>query len=146
MMRLALSLAAEATACREVPVGAVVSRGDEVIATAHNERQRNEDPLGHAELLVIGRAARALGVRRLNDCTLTVTLEPCPMCAGALVNACVGRLVYGAADSKAGACGSLLDIPRDPRLNHRVEIVGGVLEDACAELLQSFFRARRPPS
>jgi len=140
----ALAEAALATAHGDVPIGAVVLGPDgTVLARAHNERELENDPTGHAELLVLRRAAAALGTWHLDDCTLVATLEPCTMCAGALVLARVSRLVFGAYDPKAGAVASLWDVVRDPRLNHRVEVVGGVAEDHCGELLRSFFASHR---
>jgi tRNA(adenine34) deaminase len=128
----------------EVPVGAVLlDPGGNVLARAHNQRESNADPTAHAEILAIRAAARALGSWRLEGCTLVVTLEPCPMCAGAVVAARIGRVVYGAADPKAGAAGSLWDIPRDRRLNHRAEVIGGVLAEESAALLREFFARRR---
>ena len=121
----------------------MIHRDGEVVAEAFNDRETSCDPVGHAELVAISRAGRALRDWRLTDCTLTVTLEPCPMCAGALVNARLGRLVYGADDPKAGACRSLYRIPEDDRLNHRVTVIGGVLADECAKLLRDFFERRR---
>jgi tRNA(adenine34) deaminase len=143
MMRRALELARTAAAAGEVPVGAVVYRGERVIAEAANNREATKDPVGHAELLALSQAGQALREWRLSDCTLAVTLEPCPMCAGALVNARLGRLVYGARDPKAGACHTLFRIPVDRRLNHEVRMLPGVLEEECAELLRAFFRQRR---
>ncbi len=128
----------------DVPIGAVVlDPAGLVIARAHNERELANDPSGHAELLALRRAAAALGSWRLDDCTLVVTLEPCTMCAGALVLARVGRLVFGAYDPKAGAVASLWDVVRDPRLNHRVEVVGGIAQDESGELLRDFFAGHR---
>lgn len=128
----------------EVPVGAVIlGPGGDVLARAHNQRERDADPTAHAEILAIRAAARALGTWRLEGCTLVVTLEPCPMCAGAVVAARISRVVYGAADPKAGAAGSLWDIPRDGRLNHRAEVTGGVLAEESAALLREFFARRR---
>ena len=138
-MRRALAAAERAAELGEVPVGAVIVRGGEVIAEAYNRRETDGDPLAHAELLAIRQAARRIGGWRLTGCTMFVTLEPCAMCAGALVNARVERLVYGAADPKAGFCGTLGDLTRDPRLNHRLEVVGGVLAEESAELLRRFF-------
>ena len=143
MMRRALEEAANALSWHDVPVGAVVARGGEILASAGNERERRHDPTAHAELLAMRAAAERLGSWRLDGCTLYVTLEPCAMCAGAMVLARVERLVFGAADPKAGFAGSLGDLVRDPRLNHRLEVAGGVLEDESAELLHSFFRSRR---
>lgn len=141
-MRLALDAAGTAT--DDVPVGAVVIDGSgDVVASATNERERTNDPTAHAEILALRRAAIRLGRWRLDDCTLVVTLEPCAMCAGALVLARVRRLVYGAVDEKAGAVGSLWDVPRDRRLNHRPEVVTGVLADECRVLLAEFFQSQR---
>jgi len=143
MMQRAIELAGKAAALGEVPVGAVVYRGSKIIAEAFNLRESASDATGHAELLAISKAGRALGEWRLTDCSLAVTLEPCPMCAGALVNARLGRLIYGAADPKAGACHTLFEIPSDERLNHRVTMIGGVLADRCRKLLRDFFQQRR---
>lgn len=143
-MRRALAAAEEAARCNEVPVGAVVVRGDEVIAVAHNQRETLADPTAHAEVVAIRRAAAALGGWRLIDADLYVTMEPCPMCAGALVNARLRRVVYGCDDPKAGAVRTLYRLLDDPRLNHRVEVVPGVLATESAALLRSFFsRLRR---
>ncbi len=142
-MQAALLEAGRAAGRHEVPVGAVVMRDGQVIAAAHNETEQRHDPTAHAELLVIQRALRAVGTDRLPDATLYVTLEPCAQCAGAIVLAKVGRLVFGAYDDKAGMCGSIGDVVRHPRLNHRVEVQGGVLETECAALLLEFFKARR---
>ncbi|MFE2042446.1 tRNA adenosine(34) deaminase TadA [Streptomyces sp. NPDC059477] len=143
-MRLALDQAGRAVAGGDVPVGAVVLApdGTTVLATGHNEREATGDPTAHAEVLAVRRAAAALGRWRLTGCTLVVTLEPCTMCAGALVLARVDRVVYGARDAKAGATGSLWDVVRDRRLNHRPEVIEGVLADECARLLTDFFRTR----
>lgn len=145
-MRRALVLAEEAAERGEVPVGAVLTRGDEILAEGYNLRETMADPTAHAELVVLREAARAAGAWRLGGTTLYVTLEPCPMCAGALVNARVARVVYGARDPKAGALDTLYSLGRDPRLNHRYESRAGVLEEACAEALRAFFRARRKPT
>ena len=143
-MGLALEQARLAGAQGDVPVGAVLlSPTGEVIATGHNDRERNVDPTGHAEIVALRTAAVALGSWRLEGCTLVVTLEPCTMCAGALVHARVARLVYGADDPKAGAVGSLWDVVRDRRLNHRPEVVRGVREQECGALLRSFFEGKR---
>jgi len=143
MMERAIVLAKKAAAMDEVPVGAVLYRGRTVIAEAHNLREKSRDPVAHAELLAISRAGRARGDWRLTDCSLAVTLEPCPMCAGAMVNARLGRVIYGATDPKAGACQTLFTIPTDPRLNHRVQVIGGVLTERCSELMQDFFQRKR---
>jgi tRNA(adenine34) deaminase len=143
LMRLALEEAERAAATGDVPVGAVVARGDEVLARAGNARERLRDPTAHAETLALRGAAEAVGSWRLEGCTIYVTLEPCAMCAGALVLARVDRLVFGATDPKAGFVGSLGDLVRDARLNHRVEVETGVLDEEAGALLQSFFRDRR---
>jgi tRNA(adenine34) deaminase len=142
-MQAALLEAGRAAGRHETPVGAVVMQAGRVIAAAHNETEQRHDPTAHAELLVIQRALSSLGTDRLTDATLYVTLEPCAQCAGAVVLAKVGRLVFGAYDEKAGMAGSLGDLVRHPRLNHRVEVIGGVEAEACSRLLQSFFRDRR---
>jgi tRNA(adenine34) deaminase len=143
-MRLALEQAVLTTASADVPVGAVVVDADgEVLGVGCNARELTGDPTAHAEVLALRAAALALGTWRLAGCTLVVTLEPCTMCAGALVLARVSRVVFGAADPKAGAVGSLWDVVRDRRLNHRPEVVGGVLADECGAVLSAFFEARR---
>ncbi len=142
-MQAALAEAESAAALGEVPVGAVVVCGGEIVGRGHNRRESDRDPLAHAELLAIAEAARRLASWRLVGCTLYVTLEPCAMCAGALVNSRVERLVFGAADPKAGYCGSLGDLVRDPRLNHRLEVTGGVLAEECGRRLSLFFQALR---
>ena len=142
-MRLALEEAERAVQSGDVPVGAVVlSRDGTVLATGHNEREATGDPTAHAEMLAIRRAAAQLGEWRLSGCTLVVTLEPCTMCAGAIVQSRLDRVVYGARDEKAGAAGSLWDVVRDRRLNHRPEVILGVLEQECAKQLTDFFRDR----
>ena len=143
MMRRALDLARSAAAAGEVPVGAVIYRENEIVAEAANDREATRDPAGHAELVALRRAGQRLGRWRLQDCRMAVTLEPCPMCAGALVNARLGGLVFGAFDPKAGAVGTLYDIPRDQRLNHRLPCAGGLLEPEAVGLLRAFFRTRR---
>jgi tRNA(adenine34) deaminase len=142
-MRAALDEARAALAHDDVPVGAVVVRDGVVIAARHNERELTGDPTAHAEVLALRDAAAAVGHWRLDDCTLVVTLEPCPMCAGAMVNARLGHLVYGAADPKAGAAGSRLDLVDSPLLNHRVPRTVGVSNEECGRLLVEFFAARR---
>jgi tRNA(adenine34) deaminase len=143
-VRAALAEAERAALAGDVPVGAVVLGPDgALLAAAHNEREAAADPTAHAEVLALRAAARALGTWRLDGCTLVVTLEPCTMCAGAAVLARVQRVVYGAADPKAGAVGSLWDVVRDRRLNHRPEVVAGVLEQECGEVLRVFFAGRR---
>jgi tRNA(adenine34) deaminase len=142
-MTMALDEAAEALRHDDVPVGALVLRDGEVIARRHNERERSGDPTAHAELLALRDAAAIVGSWRLDGLTLVVTLEPCPMCAGALVGARLDRVVFGAADPKAGACGSLYNLCVDPRLNHEVEVVAGVRAGESADLLAAFFAERR---
>ncbi|MFZ9816991.1 MAG: tRNA adenosine(34) deaminase TadA [Ilumatobacteraceae bacterium] len=142
-MRHALAEAQRAITHGDVPVGAVVLYNGEVVARACNEREHRGDPTAHAEVLALRTAARHLGTWRLDDCTLYVTLEPCTMCAGAIVNARVGTLVFGAADLKAGATGSLYNVAADPRLNHEPTLRHGVLADECSTVLQEFFRAQR---
>ena len=142
-MAAAVAEAQAALAHEDVPVGAVVVRDGAVIATGCNERELRQDPTAHAELLALQRAAAVVGHWRLEGCTLYVTLEPCAMCAGAIVLARVPRVVYGCTDPKAGAAGSVLDVLADVRLNHRPEVLGGVRADECAGLLREFFAARR---
>ncbi len=142
-MRLALREAERAAEHDDVPVGCVVAREGEVIAAAPNERELRGDPTAHCEILALREAATATGTWRLSDAVAYVTLEPCTMCAGALVLARVSRVVYGAADPKAGAAGSVLDVLAEPRLNHRPEVAGGLLAEESAELLRSFFDSRR---
>ena len=141
MMRAALLEAAKSGA--DVPVGAVVALEGQVIAAAHNEREAGNDPFAHAEMLAMRRACEKLGSRRLRDCTLYVTLEPCPMCAGAMVMAELGECVFGAYDPRQGCCGSVYDLPHDPAFYHRVPCLGGVLEDDCAAQLRAFFQKKR---
>ena len=142
-MRLALSEGRRAAELGEVPVGAVVVRGDELLGAGHNRREIEGDPLAHAEILALRQAAARVEGWRLLGCTMYVTLEPCAMCAGALVNSRVERLVFGASDPKAGYCGSLGDIPRDSRLNHRLLVESGVLAEECGALLRAFFQRLR---
>ncbi|HAU36094.1 MAG TPA: tRNA-specific adenosine deaminase [Phycisphaerales bacterium] len=142
-MQAALDEARQAERLGDVPIGAVVARGDEIVARAYNRRILDADPTAHAEMLAIRAAAAALGDWRLAGCTLAVTLEPCPMCAGAIVLARLDRLVYGAPDPKAGAVRTLYEICTDERLNHRVEVVAGVRADECGALLTEFFRRQR---
>ncbi|MBI5136752.1 MAG: nucleoside deaminase [Nitrospirae bacterium] len=139
----ALDEARLAEAAGDVPVGCVVVKNGQVIARGRNRREADQDPTAHAEVLALRDAARAVGHWRLSGCTVVVTLEPCAMCAGALVLARVERLVYGCADPKAGACGSLYEIPGDARLNHRMAIVSGIAAEICGNLLRDFFRTRR---
>jgi tRNA(adenine34) deaminase len=142
-MRIALAQAEEAAAAGEAPVGAVIVRRGQVLGVARNEREALRDPTAHAEMIAITQAAAALDSWRLDDCTMYVTLEPCPMCAGAIVQARLPRLVYGAADPKAGAVRSLFQLVDDPRLNHRAEIIEGVMAEACGRILSEFFQRRR---
>jgi tRNA(adenine34) deaminase len=142
-MALALVEADAAAAHADVPIGAVVVRDDEVLARAHNRREVDQDPTAHAEILALRDAARALGSWRLSGCTLYVTLEPCTMCAGALVLARLDRVVFAADDPKAGAVGALYDVPRDPRLNHQVQVIRGVSAEAAGATLKAFFASRR---
>jgi tRNA(adenine34) deaminase len=142
-MRLALREAVRAGEEGDVPIGAVVVRGGEVVAVGRNERELRQDPTAHAEILALREAAQAMGSWRVLEATLYVTLEPCAMCAGAIVLARVPRVVYGASDPKAGAAGSVLDVLDEPSLNHRPEVSGGLLGEACGELLSEFFAARR---
>jgi tRNA(adenine34) deaminase len=142
-MREALRFAAEAEANGEVPVGAVLVAEGEIIASGANAPISQVDPTAHAEIQVLRKGAGVLDNYRLTDTTLYVTLEPCPMCAGAMVHARVGRLVYGCADPRSGAAGSVFDLVRSESLNHRLEVTAGVLEEECRQMLQAFFRARR---
>lgn len=143
-MQLALAEAELALEHDDVPIGAVVARADgRVIGRGHNEREKRNDPTAHAEVIALRAAAQAVGSWRVLDCTLVVTLEPCAMCAGAIVLSRVPRVVYGCADPKAGAAGSVLNVLAEERLNHRPEVVAGVCAQECADLLRSFFAARR---
>jgi tRNA(adenine34) deaminase len=142
-MRLALREADLATSHDDIPVGAVVVQDGEVIGAGHNERELRQDPTAHAEMLALREAAAALGSWRVLDSVLYVTLEPCAMCAGAIVLARIPRVVYGATDPKAGAAGSVLDVLAEPRLNHRPQVQPGLLAEECAELLRAFFASRR---
>lgn len=142
-MRLALAEAEAAAADDEVPVGALVVCDGRVIGKGRNARERLHDPTAHAEMIAITAAAQAVGDWRLTDCTLYVTLEPCPMCLGACLNARLPRLVYGASEPKAGACGSIVDLRAPPGFNHRIAVTGGVLAEDCAAVLVRFFRRRR---
>ena len=142
-MGLALQEARRAAKIDEVPIGAVIVKDDEIIAKAHNLRETLQDATAHAELLAIRQACEVLGTWRLIGCTLYVTLEPCPMCAGAIILSRVDRLVFGAKDPKGGACGSVINIPADERFNHRPEIVEGVLADECGDILRAFFQSKR---
>lgn len=142
-MRLAINQAREAAEAGEVPVGALIYHNGELVAKAYNQRETLQDPTAHAEILAITQAANALNSWRLEDCEMYVTLEPCSMCAGAIILARLPRLVYGASDPKAGACGSALDVLGCKKLNHRVNVRTGVLEEECGEILKEFFRRRR---
>lgn len=142
-MRQALEEARIALEAGEVPVGAVVVHAGHVVAAAHNEREQRADPTAHAEVLALRAAASALGRRRLNGCTLYVTLEPCPMCAGAILMAGVDEVVFGAADPQKGCAGSVYALPEDPALGGFIRCMGGLLEEECAQVLRSFFDARR---
>lgn len=142
-MRLAIAEAQAAWAENEVPIGAVIVHHDRVIAAAHNQREQLRDPTAHAEMIAITQAAASLNDWRLEDCTLYVTLEPCPMCAGAIVQARIPQVVYGAADPKAGGVRTLYQLLEDDRLNHRAEVVAGILAQPCAEMLTNFFRDQR---
>ena len=140
-MRSAIAVAKSALKTADVPVGAlIVDSENNIIATGYNEREAHQDPTAHAEIVAIRRAAQKLGTWRLAECRLVVTLEPCAMCAGAIAQSRIGTLVFGAWDEKAGAVGSVWDVLRDPRAIHKMEVIGGVLEAECAELLTNFFR------
>ena len=143
MMLEALKEAQKAYELGEIPVGAVIAHEGELIARAHNLRETTGDPTAHAEVLAIREAAQKLGRRRLSGCTLYVTLEPCPMCAGAMVMACLDRCYFGAKDERQGCCESLYALPSDPAFYHRVSCVGGLMEAECAELLKGFFSKKR---
>ncbi|HET9790206.1 MAG TPA: tRNA adenosine(34) deaminase TadA [Candidatus Angelobacter sp.] len=142
-MELALAEARMAAEAGEVPVGALVISNGEIIGRAGNRNLRDHDPTAHAEILALRQAAQHLGNHRLTGCTLYATIEPCAMCAGAVIHARIARLVYGAKDPKAGAAGSILEVINHPRLNHKMEVVSGVLDNRCSEILQDFFRRRR---
>ena len=142
-MRLALREAVRASEHDDVPIGAVIVRGGEVIGSGHNERELRADPTAHAEMIALREGARAVGTWRVLDTVLYVTLEPCAMCAGAIVLARLPRIVFGAWDPKAGACGSVLDVLDEPRLNHRPQVESGLLAEECADLLRAFFAPRR---
>ncbi len=142
-MNLALAQAEEALAADEVPVGALIVREGRVLAAAHNQREQLHDPTAHAEMVAITQAASALNSWRLEECTLYVTLEPCPMCAGAILQSRIPRLVYGAADPKAGAVNSLYQMLDDNRLNHQVEVVEGIMAECCGRILTDFFSQKR---
>ncbi len=142
-MKAAIETAAIAEENGDIPIGAVIVHENRIIAKGYNQREQLQDPTAHAEIIALTQAAAALETWRLNGCTIYVTLEPCPMCAGALVLSRIDRLVYGSDDPKSGACKSLYNIVQDGRLNHRLDVTAGVLTDECTELLQKFFRRRR---
>src|SRR5690554_4437586 len=142
-MRLAIEEAKKAQTVGEVPIGAVVVKDGEIIASGYNRRETSKDPTNHVEIVAIRRASQELGGWRLIGCTLVVTLEPCPMCAGAIVQSRIERVVYGTDDPKAGCAGTLMNLLQEDRFNHRTEIVDGVLQEECADLLTSFFRKLR---
>ena len=142
-MREALKQARRAEKYDEVPVGAVVVRGGEIIARAGNRKERGGDATAHAEMLAVKKAQKAAGDWRLCDCEIYVTLEPCAMCAGALINARMGKIFFGAFDTRFGCCGSLMNLPQDPRFNHRCETAGGILEKECSAILTEFFKKKR---
>lgn len=142
-MRAALDQAVEAYEEGEVPVGAVIVHDGRIIAAAHNQREQLQDPTAHAEIVAMTQAANSLGTWRLENCSLFVTLEPCPMCAGAIVQARIPTVVYGTTDPKAGACHTLYQITNDARLNHRATVIGGVLQEDCRDILQAFFAEQR---
>jgi tRNA(adenine34) deaminase len=142
-MRLAFDQALRAYESGEVPVGAVIVQGSQIVAEAHNQRETLNDPTAHAEMIALTQAAESLGSWRLMGCTLYVTLEPCPMCAGAIVQARIPRVVYGTDDPKAGACHSLYQITSDPRLNHQALVTSGVLQEECRQILRDFFAEQR---
>lgn len=143
MMRIAIEEARKAAAEGEVPVGAVIAQGETLIARTHNLREQTGDPTAHAEVLAIRAAAEALSQRRLTDCTLYVTLEPCPMCAGAMVMACLGKCYYGAKDERQGCAESVFALTQEPAFYHRTPCIGGLLADECAALMEAFFAAKR---
>ena len=142
-MELALEQASLAAQAGEVPVGALVIRDGEILGRGHNRNLLDNDPTAHAEIIALRQAAAKLGNHRLSGCTLFATIEPCSMCAGALIHARIARLVYGATDVKAGAAGSVLEVLNHPRLNHKLEVTAGVLKERCSEILQDFFRRKR---
>ena len=142
-MREAIEEAKKAESLREVPIGAVIVKNGEIIGRGHNLRESLRDPTAHAEILAIRQASEYLNAWRLLDCTLYVTLEPCPMCAGAILQSRIPRVVYGTNDPKAGCAGTLMNLLQEPRFNHRCEVVAGVLRDTCGELLSDFFRRLR---
>lgn len=142
-MKVALDLANKAYKKDEVPVGAIIVKDNKIIAKGYNKRQKTQDATLHAEIIAIKKACKKLHTFRLNDCTLFVTLEPCAMCAGAIINARVGSVVFGCYDAKCGCCGSIYNLPEDKRFNHNSTVIGGVMEEECRELLTSFFESKR---
>ena len=144
-MQLALEQATLAAQAGEVPVGALVIKDGEIIGRGHNRNLLNDDPTAHAEIVALREAAARMKNHRLTGCTMVTTIEPCSMCAGALIHARIARLIYGAADAKAGAAGSALEVLNHPRLNHKMEVTAGVLADRCSEIIQEFFRRKREP-
>lgn len=142
-MKEALRLAKIAYKKDEVPVGAVIVKDNKIIAKAYNRRQKSQDATLHAEVIAIKKACKKLHTFRLNDCTLFVTLEPCVMCSGTIINARIGTVVFGAYDPKYGCCGSIYNLPEDNRFNHRAKVIGGVMKDECRELLTQFFESKR---
>lgn len=142
-MQVALSLAEKAYKKDEVPVGAVVVRDGKIISKAYNKRQKSQDATLHAEIIAIKKACKKLKTFRLNDCELYVTLEPCAMCSGAIINARVGAVIFGAYDQKYGCCGSIYNLPEDKRFNHRAKVIGGILEKECSGILTKFFESKR---
>lgn len=142
-MRLALREAKKAALINEVPVGAVIVKDGKVIARGHNIKEKKKNSMYHAEIVALEKACKKVGDWRLNECDIFVTLEPCPMCAGALINARIGNIFFGAYDERAGCCGTLYDLPRDSRFNHRPNVEGGILEEECAEVLVEYFKQKR---
>ena len=143
MMTIALEEARKAFEKGEIPVGAVIARDGEILARTHNLREQTGDPTAHAEVLALREAAKAFGGRRLSDCTLYVTLEPCPMCAGAMVLACLGKCYFGSRDERQGCCESVYALTNDPAFYHRVPCIGGLMENEASELLRQFFKGKR---
>ena len=143
MMQQAITLAKQAASLEEVPIGAAIFYDDELVGEGFNTKETTCNPTAHAEMNAIVDASKKLGRWRMHGCTIVVTLEPCPMCAGAIVNARFDRVIFGASDQKSGACRTLYKITDDPRLNHRCDVLGGILEQECVELLQDFFKPRR---
>lgn len=142
-MREALNEAKKACALGEVPIGAVIVKDNEIIARGHNLREKDQSPILHAEIIAIHRAALMLGSWRLTGCEIYVTIEPCPMCAGAMIQARLDRLIFGAKDPKSGCTGSLYNLVEDPRFNHRLELVSGILKDECSQIIRDFFQEKR---